>query len=87
VGIGIAITVLASVLGMWQWIRVELLPIAPHIESLEETSLLFQARNLLWIAGSVIYVLVTFLLLPNAPPRRPRDPNAPQRIDFRTYGR
>lgn len=87
VGVGVAVTVLATVLGMWHWIYVELLPMAPQTDNLEEASLLFQARNLIWIAGSVAYVLLTFMLLPSAPLKERPDPNAPQRIDFRTYGR
>ena len=87
VGIGVAITVLGSVLGMWHWINTVLLPIAPQRDNLEEAALLFQARDLIWIASAVAYLLLSFLLLPSAPPKEHPDPNAPQRIDFRTYGR
>lgn len=84
---GMAVIVLAAVLGMWHWIRSELLPPNPDPSNLEHAALLFQARNLIWIAGAAGYVLLTFLLLPLARPKPTPELNTARRVDFRTYGR
>lgn len=87
IAVGISVMVAGAAMGVWSWMHTELTLIGPESENLDQTSLLFQSRDLIWIAASVGYVLFSAMLLPSAPPKPPRDPNARQRIDFRTYGR
>lgn len=82
---GVALAVLAGVLAMWQWIRSAYLPDLPKANVVEREQAAAAARNLLWIAAAVAYVILTILILP-VPPPKPR-PDKPERIDFRTYGR
>jgi hypothetical protein len=82
---GVGLIVLAGVMAMWQWIRTQLLPETPPAALARREILQSQMINLLWIAGVVVYVLLTIAIQP-IPPAKKR-PEKPRRIDFRTYGR
>lgn len=85
IAVGVGMIVLAAVMAMWQWIRGELLPETPPAATAGRELLQGQMSNLLWIAGSVVYVLSSLAIRP-FPPRKVT-PVKPKRIDFRTYGR
>ncbi len=87
VAAGVALIVLAAVMAMWQWIRVELLPGAPTDPMARDTMLRAQSENLLWIAAGVAYVLLTVAILPIPSGKRAQQTAQPGRIDFRTFGR
>jgi hypothetical protein len=81
---GVGLTVLASVMAMWHQIRTDYLPrVSASGDGLAERFAL-AAGNLLWIAGTVAYVLLTVLLLPR-PAKRSEPPgeNTGGRVDFR----
>lgn|GEM_PF-7119867 len=81
---GVGLAVLAGVMAMWQWIRTVLLPETPISAVARREILLLHLTNLLWIAASAAYVIVSLMILP-VPPKK-ADPPA-GRIDFRTYGK
>ena len=84
---GVALALLAYVLGMWQWFRGTYLPELPPTEAERREVVELTTQNLLWIAGSVLYVVISVLILPKPPPLVEPPLKERKRIDFRTFGR
>lgn len=71
---GVGLIVIAGVIAMWQWLRDQYLPGLPASDLARRAVAIMAARNLLWIAAAVGYVVVTILVLPTAGPRAPNPP-------------
>ena len=69
------------------WFRGTYLPELPPSEPERRQDVLLATRNLLWIAGAVVYVVVSVLILPKPPPLIEPQTKDRKRIDFRTFGR
>jgi hypothetical protein len=84
---GVALAVVAGVMGMWQWLRSAYLPELPESDVMRREIAVTAAHNLVWIAAAVAYVILTILIMPVPVGKSKPAADQPKRIDFRTFGR
>lgn len=86
---GIGLILLGGALATYQWYRGQVLPGAQVASTPEElTALNTRLGNLLWIAGTIAYLMLSVFVLPTQPDEsKIRDVGGANYVDFRTFGR
>jgi hypothetical protein len=85
---GVGLIVLAGVLAMYQWIHAQYLPELRVGDLARREIATAAAHNLIWIAVTTGYVILTILILPTRISKGDQASGKDRRrIDFRTFGR